>query len=36
MKAFYNSSAVPKKAFGEDTPELHAFHETKGELFQAL
>jgi len=33
MTYFYNSRAEPVKAFGEDTPELHAFYDTLQELF---
>jgi len=33
MTAFYNSSEEPKKAFGDETPELEAFYSTITELF---
>lgn len=33
MTYFYNSNAEPENAFGVDTPELQAFHDTLIELF---
>lgn len=33
MTAMYNSVKEPENAFGEDTPELHAFYDTLYELF---
>lgn len=33
MTSMYNSVEEPIKAFGEDTPELHAFYDTLHELF---
>lgn len=36
MTAMYNSKAVPKRVFGEDTPELAMFYETSYEMLPGV
>lgn len=36
MTAMYNSKAVPKRVFGEDTPELAMFYETSFEMLPGV